>query len=230
MNYLLDGLATALRLIAALDSEVMRCTMVSLQVSAVAILLASLVGLPCSFLIGLYDFKGKKTLITLFNTLMAIPTVVIGLFVFSFVSRQGPLGVFGLLFTPSAMIIGQFLLATPIIVALSYAAIQGIDPRIKMTALALGARSHQLILTLLREARYAIIAAVIAGFGRVIGEVGSAMMLGGNIRGYTRTISTAIALETSKGEFSLGLALGMILLTVALSVNVALRYLQHKAQ
>ena len=230
MDYLLDGIATALQLIVTLDAEVTHCTLVSLQVSAIAILLASLVGLPCSFLIGMYDFKGKKTVITLFNTLMAIPTVVIGLFVFSFISRQGPLGVLGLLFTPAAMVIGQFLLATPIVVALSYAAIQGIDPRVKMTALTLGARSHQVIITLLLEARFAIIAAVIAGFGRVIGEVGSAMMLGGNIRGYTRTISTAIALETSKGEFSLGLALGMILLSVALSVNIALRYLQHKSK
>lgn len=230
MDYLLDGIATALQLIVTLDAEVTHCTLVSLQVSAIAILLASLVGLPCSFLIGMYDFQGKKTVITLFNTLMAIPTVVIGLFVFSFISRQGPLGVLGLLFTPAAMVIGQFLLATPIVVALSYAAIQGIDPRVKMTALTLGARSHQVIITLLLEARFAIIAAVIAGFGRVIGEVGSAMMLGGNIRGYTRTISTAIALETSKGEFSLGLALGMILLSVALSVNIALRYLQHKSK
>lgn len=230
MDYILDGIATALRLIFMLDAEVMHCTLVSLQVSTIAILLASLVGLPCSFLIGIYEFKGKRSLITLVNTLMAIPTVVIGLFVFAFVSRQGPLGVLGLLFTPAAMIIGQFLLATPIVIALSYAAIQGIDPRIKLTALALGARSHQVILTLLLEARYAIIAAVIAGFGRVIGEVGSAMMLGGNIKGYTRTISTAIALETSKGEFSLGIALGMILLTVALSVNIALRYLQQKAK
>jgi tungstate transport system permease protein len=230
MDYLLDGIVTALQLIVTIDAEVTHCTLVSLRVSAIAILLASLVGLPCSFLIGIYDFKGKKTLITLVNTLMAIPTVVIGLFVFSFVSRQGPLGVLGLLFTPAAMVIGQFLLATPIIIALSFAAIQGIDPRIKMTALALGARSHQVIVTLLLEARYAIIAAVIAGFGRVIGEVGSAMMLGGNIRGYTRTISTAIALETSKGEFSLGIALGMILLTVALSVNIALRYLQQRSK
>ena len=230
MNYLLDGIATALRLIVTLDAEVTHCTLVSLQVSSIAILLASLVGLPCSLLLGMYDFKGKRTLITMINTLMAIPTVVIGLFVFAFVSRQGPLGVLGLLFTPAAMAIGQFLLATPIVIALSFAAIQGIDPRVKITALALGARSHQVIVTLLLEARYAIMAAVIAGFGRVIGEVGSAMMLGGNIRGYTRTISTAIALETSKGEFSLGIALGIILLTVALSVNIALRNLQKKSK
>jgi len=128
------------------------------------------------------------------------------------------------------MTIGQFLLATPIVIALSFAAIQGIDPRVKVTALALGARSHQVIVTLLLEARYAIMAAVIAGFGRIIGEVGSAMMLGGNIKGYTRTISTAIALETSKGEFSLGIALGIILLTVALSVNIALRSLQQRSK
>ena len=230
MNYLLEGIATALRLIVTLDYEVTHCTFVSLQVSSIAILLASLAGLPCSFCIGIYDFKGKRTLITVLNTLMALPTVVIGLFVFSFVSRQGPLGVLGLLFTPTAMIIGQFLLATPIIIALSVAALQGVDPRVKTTALALGARSHQVIVTLLLEARFAIMAAIIAAFGRVIGEVGAAMMLGGNIKGYTRTISTAIALETSKGEFSLGLALGMILLTVALSVNIALRYLQQKSR
>lgn len=229
MNYLLEGLATALQLIVTLDDEVTHCTVVSLQVSSIAILLASLVGLPCSFCIGIYNFRGKRILITLLNTLMALPTVVIGLFVFSFVSRQGPLGILGLLFTPTAMIIGQFLLATPIVIALSVAALQGIDPRIKITAVALGARSYQVILTLLLEARFAIMAAVIAGFGRVIGEVGSAMMLGGNIKGYTRTITTAIALETSKGEFSLGIALGIILLTVALTVNLLLRYLQQKS-
>lgn len=229
MNYLLDGIATALRLIVSLDYEVTHCTLVSLQVSSTAILLASLIGLPLSFCIGMYDFWGKTAVITLLNTLMSLPTVVIGLFVFSFVSRQGPLGVLGLLFTPTAMIIGQFLLATPIITALSVSALKGVDPRVKITALGLGARTHQLIVTLLLEARFAIMAAIIAAFGRVIGEVGAAMMLGGNIRGYTRTISTAIALETSKGEFSLGLALGMILLTVALAVNVVLRYLQQKS-
>jgi tungstate transport system permease protein len=134
----------------------------------------------------------------------------------------------GLLFTPTAMIIGQFILATPIITALSISAIRGVDPRIRITALSLGAHSHQVAMTLILEARFAIMAAIIAGFGRIIGEVGSAMMLGGNIKGYTRSITTAIALETSKGEFSLGLALGIILLTVALSVNILLRSLQQQ--
>jgi tungstate transport system permease protein len=202
--------------------------MVSLKVSCSAVLLATIVGIPLSFLIALNEFKGKRTLITLVNTMMALPTVVVGLFVFSAISRQGPLGVLGLLFTPTAMIIGQFILATPIITALSISAIRGVDPRIRITALSLGAQSYQVVMTLILEARFAIMAAIIAGFGRIVGEVGSAMMLGGNIRGYTRSITTAIALETSKGEFSLGLALGIILLTVALSVNILLRSLQQQ--
>ena len=230
MQYLWEGFTTALKLIFTLDSEVINCTLVSLKVSSIAVLLASLVALPLSFVIVINEFRGKRAVITLFDTLMAMPTVVVGLFVFSFISRQGPLGVLGLLFTPAAMIIGQFILSTPLITALSISALQGVDPRVRITALALGARSYYVTLTLMREARFAIVAAIIAGFGRIIGEVGSAMMLGGNIRGYTRTITTAIALETSKGQFSLGLALGIILLIVALSVNVVLRYLQHKTR
>ena len=228
MDYLWGALTTALKLIITFDHDVMNCTWVSLRVSSIAIVLSSLIGIPLGFLIGANEFKGKKIVITLFNTLMALPTVVVGLFVFSLVSRQGPFGVLGLLFTPTAMIIGQFILATPIITALSISAIQGMDPRIRITALALGARPHQILLALMLEARFAIMAAIIAGFGRIIGEVGAAMMLGGNIKFYTRSITTAIALETSKGEFSLGLALGIILLTVALSVNIMLRYLQQK--
>jgi tungstate transport system permease protein len=230
LQYLWEGFTTALKLIFTLDSEVINCTLVSLKVSSIAVLLASLVALPLSFVIVINEFRGKRAVITLFDTLMAMPTVVVGLFVFSFISRQGPLGVLGLLFTPAAMIIGQFILSTPLITALSISALQGVDPRVRITALALGARSYYVTLTLMREARFAIVAAIIAGFGRIIGEVGSAMMLGGNIRGYTRTITTAIALETSKGQFSLGLALGIILLIVALSVNVILRYLQHKTR
>jgi len=230
MDYLGEGLTTALKLIFAFDYEVINCTWISLKVSSIAILLASLIGIPLSFLIEINEFKGKKTVIILFNTMMALPTVVVGLFVFSFVSRQGPLGILGLLFTPTAMIIGQFILATPIITALSISAIQGVDPKVRITAITLGAHSYQVMMAIMLEARFAIMAAIIAGFGRIIGEVGSAMMLGGNIRGYTRSITTAIALETSKGEFSLGLALGIILLTVALSVNIILRYLQQRTR
>jgi len=228
MDYLFEGLVTALKLIFTFNHEVINCTWVSLKVSSIAIIFASIVGIPIGILIGSNEFKGKRTTITLFNTMMALPTVVVGLFVFSFISRKGALGVLGLLFTPTAMAIGQFIIATPIIIALSISAVQGIDPRVRITAITLGASSYQVVITIMREARFAIIAAIIAGFGRIIGEVGSAMMLGGNIRGYTRSITTAIALETSKGEFTLGLALGIILLTVALSINIMLRYLQQK--
>lgn len=227
MDYLIDAFITALKLIVSFDYEVINCTLVSLRVSSIAVLFATLMGIPLGFVIALNQFRGKSFLLTVLNTMMALPTVVVGLFVFASISRQGPLGVLGLLFTPTAMVIGQFILATPIITALSISAIQGVDPRIKITAIALGARSYQVVLPIIVEARFAIMAAVIAGFGRIIGEVGSAMMLGGNIRGYTRSITTAIALETSKGEFSLGLALGIILLTVALSINMLLRTLQQ---
>lgn len=227
MDYLLQSLVTALQLIISLDREVIACTLVSLKVSSTALCLATLVGIPLSFLIAPNEFKGKRALITLLNTLMALPTVVVGLWIFALISRQGPLGVLGLLFSPTAMVIGQFVLATPIITALSIAALHAVDPRVRLTALSCGAHSYQVLVTLVLEARYAIMAAVIAGFGRIIGEVGSAMMLGGNIRGYTRSITTAIALETSKGEFSLGLALGIILLAVALGVNILLRSLQQ---
>lgn len=227
MDYLFNAFITALQLIVTFDHEVMNCTLVSLKVSCIAVFFATIIGLPLGFLIALNQFIGKKTIITLLNTLMALPTVVVGLFVFAFVSRQGPLGVLGLLFTPTAMVVGQFILATPIITALSISAVQGVDPKIKITALALGARSFQVVIPIIAEARFAIMAAIIAGFGRIIGEVGSAMMLGGNIRGFTRSITTAIALETSKGEFGLGLALGIILITVALSINMLLRTLQQ---
>jgi len=159
--------------------------------------------------------------------MLSLPTVVVGLFVFSFISRQGPLGFLGLLFTPTAMVIGQFILAIPIITALTISAVQGVDRRVRPTALTLGANRLQTSITVLTEVRFALMAAIIAGFGRIIGEVGSAIMLGGNIRNYTRTITTAIALETSKGEFGFAIALGIILMIVAFSVNILFRYFQQ---
>ena len=180
------------------------------------------------FVIGNGNFWAKKALITIFNTLMAFPTVVIGLLVYSFISRQGPLGPLELLFTPRAMVMGQFILAIPIIVALTISATQGIDPRAKLTAMTLGAGRLRMAVTILSEVRFALMAAVTAGFGRVIAEVGCAMMVGGNIRGYTRTMTTAIALETAKGEFSFALALGFILLMVAFLVNIFFHWLQGR--
>ena len=153
---------------------------------------------------------------------------MVGLLVFAFISRQGPLGFLGILFSPTAMIIGQFILAIPIITALTISAVQGVDQRAHLTALTLGANHIQTSITVLNEARFALVAAIIAGFGRVIGEVGSAIMLGGNIRNYTRTITTAIALETSKGDFGFAIALGIILMVVSFAVNILFRYFQQR--
>jgi len=228
MEYILGGMWKALGLIFSLDREIFSIGLLSLRVSTIAIFLSSLVGVPLGFIIGSGQFWGKKGLTAIFNTLMALPTVVVGLLVYSLISRQGPLGPLELLFTPKAMVIGQFILATPIIVALTISATQAIDPRVKITAMTLGAGPLRTAVTVLSEAKFALMAAVVAGFGRVIGEVGCALMVGGNIRGYTRTMTTAISLETAKGEFAFGLALGFILLTVAFVVNILLHWLQSR--
>jgi len=181
---------------------------------------------PLGFIIATRQFPGKRTVATILNTLMALPTVVVGLTVYAFISRRGPLGMFGLLYTQTAMVIGQIILATPIIAALTMSAIQGVDVKVRKTALTLGATATQAAWTVLSEAKFGLMAAIIAGFGRIIAEVGSAMMIGGNIKGSTRTITTAIALETSKGEFGLGIALGIILLIIAFGINILLHHFQ----
>lgn len=228
MSFLLEGLQTAFSLIFSLDREVFQIVLFSLRVSSTAIILAALLGIPLGFLIAMKNFRGKKFVLVLVNNALALPTVVVGLLVYSFISRVGPLGYFGLLYTPTAVIIGQFLLATPIIIALTHSAIQGIDTKVRSTALTLGATEIQAAWTVIKEARFAVMSAVIAGFGRIIAEVGAAMMLGGNIKGSTRTMTTAISLETSKGEFGFGIALGIILLLISLSINALLSYLQSK--
>ncbi len=228
MDFLLDSLVQALQLILSFEPEVYLTVWTSLYVSTIAILLASLLGIPIGLIIGTCQFPGKRMVITLLNTLMALPTVVVGLICYGFFSRMGPLGSWGLLFTPWAMVIGQIILATPIIANYTLSALSAADARILPTAKTLGANSFQSSLLLLQEIRFGAMAAVIAGFGRVIAEVGVAMMLGGNIRGFTRTMTTAIALETSKGEFAFGLALGLFLMAVALLVNLFLNLLQQR--
>lgn len=228
MNYIVEALFEAFALIFTLDSEVVTITLLSLRVALSAIVVASVLGIPLAYLVATREFRGKDALLTIFNTLMALPTVVVGLFCYSFLSRKGPLGFLDLLFTPSGIILGDVILAFPLIVGLTIAAVHSVDPRARMTALSLGATPRQASVTILAEARFGLMAALFNGFGRVIAEVGSAMMLGGNIRGYTRTITTAIALETSKGEFAFGMALGIILLTVALAVNYSFRRLQSR--
>jgi len=228
LGYWGDSLLTAFELILGFDREVRMAVWTSLYTSSCSIVIAALLGVPIGLWLGLNRFRGRQLLIALLNTLMALPTVVVGLLLFGLLSRQGPLGPLGLLFTPLAMIAGQTVLAAPIVANLVLAAVTGADQRIINTALTLGASRLQAAIQLLREIRFGVMAAVIAGFGRVIAEVGVAMMLGGNIRNSTRTMTTAIALETSKGEFAFGLALGIILLSVALIVNLFLNALQQR--
>jgi tungstate transport system permease protein len=228
MGFLAESLRKAVLLIISGSPDVLSAVWTSIVISANSILLASLLGIPAGMCIGAGEFPLKRILLTLLNSLMSMPTVVIGLLIYSVISRRGVLGSWNLLFTPSGMILGLTLLALPIVTNYSLSAVKGADPRIVPTALTLGATRFQTLLQLTREVRFGILAAIIAGFGRVISEVGAAMMLGGNIRGYTRTMTTAIALETEKGEFAYGLALGIILMGVALGINALLTFVQEK--
>ena len=228
MDYLSVGMRQALIWLVSGHAEVYGIVWTSVHIVVLATTLASLVGVPLGCIIAANTFPGKRLVVSLCNTLLAMPTVVIGLTVYAFLSRRGPLGALGLLFTPWAIIIGDVILALPIVTAFTVAAVQGADPRVRETALSLGANSARAALAVVLEARVAICGAIVAAFGRIIAEVGVAMMLGGNIRGYTRTMTTAIALETSKGDFALGLALGVILLLVAFVVNVTLYVLQGR--
>ena len=228
MEYILHGTREALKIIVTFDREFLKIVFVSIKCAGASTLLASLVGVPLGMFIAQKRFFGRSLVVTLINTLMSLPTVVIGLVLYSFFSRKGPLGNYELLFTQTAIIIGQFILILPIISGLTISAIKSMDPRIKITLTSLGADKYQNFIMFLHEARYAIFAAVIAGFGRVFAEVGISMMLGGNIKGYTRNITTAIALETSKGEFALGIALGIVLLMVAFIINVLFAKMQKR--
>ena len=228
MDFLVSSLTAALRLIGSFSPDVVDAVRTSLSVSAGATVFAALFGIPVGLAVGLTDSRRTGFAVIALNTLMAVPTVVVGLLVYGFLSRQGPLGALGLLFTPTAIVIGGTLLASPIVANYTLASVRGADPRIHPTALTLGAGPVRAAATLVGEIRFGVFAAVIAGFGRVVAEVGVAMMLGGNIRGYTRTMTTAIALETSKGEFSFGMALGIVLMTVALIVNLFLSLLQRR--
>ncbi|MBI5576788.1 MAG: ABC transporter permease [Deltaproteobacteria bacterium] len=228
MGFLLDSLRDSLALIATGDPAFTHAVWMSLYVSFWSIIFASLIGIPAGLAVGLSEFPLKRSVITALNSLMAVPTVLIGLLVYGFISRQGPAGGLGLLFTPSAIIAGDAFLAAPIVANLALSSVRGAHAAILPTAKTLGADRFQSLFMLMSEIRFGMMAAVIAGFGRVVSEVGVAMMLGGNILGYTRTMTTAIALETSKGEFALGIALGIVLMGVALAVNVIFQFLQKR--
>lgn len=230
MGLLVDSFSSAFLLIISFDPELLEIVGVSLTVSSFATLFASLIGLPCGFFIAFKQFAGKRLVITVLNTLLALPTVVIGLVVYSFISRRGILGPLELLYTQKAIIIGQVILIVPVITTLTIAAISRIDKRYRRTALTLGATDWQMALVIFREARYGIIAALIAAFGRVIAEVGISMMLGGNAKGFTRTMTTAMALEYDKGEFVLAVALGCILLGFAFLINMLFHFFQGRTE
>ncbi len=230
MDYLVEGLVKAFELIFSLDNEIYGIVGRSVRFALIATLLASALGVPIGFLIASKKFRGKPAVITLLNTLMALPTVVVGLLGYAFFSRMAPLGFLELIFTPSAVILGEFFLSLPVITNLTVSAVQAVDRRAYLTAQALGAGRWMVAWTVLMEARFSLLAAIIAGFGRAVSEVGSAMMVGGNIRYYTRTMTTAIALEVSKGEFGFGLALGFFLLFVAFSINILFHYFQVRGR
>ena len=230
MDLLLDSLKSAFLLLAARDPELLSIVGVSLKVSGISTLIASIFGVPCGFLIAYSSFYGKRLLLTCLNTLLAMPTVVIGLLVYSFISRRGVFGSLELLYTQNAIIIGQVILIIPLVTTLTIAAISKIDNRYRNTALTLGATQLQMAWVIIQEARYGIGAAVIAAFGRVIAEVGISMMLGGNAKGFTRTMTTAMALEYDKGEFVLAVALGLTLMTIAFGVNLLFHFFQGRTQ
>ncbi len=230
MQSIIEGFAAAFRLIITLNPELLRIILLSLQVSGTALVLATVLGLPVGAFLALRRVPLRGVAISLLNTGMGLPPVAVGLFLYLFFSRSGPLGFIGLLYTPTAMIIAQCLLAFPIVASLSLAAIANVDPIIRQAALTLGATPFQESLAVVKEARYAIMAAFMAGLGRVMAEVGAIIIVGGNIAGYTRVMTTTIALETDKGNFELAIALGIILLTISFTITIALRFFQRLGQ
>jgi tungstate transport system permease protein len=228
LTELWEGLVTAVKLIISLDPEVMQIAGRSLAISATSSAIAAVICLPLGSVIHFNRFPGKRTLINIIQTLFSLPTVAVGLFVFVIFSSAGPLGAFGIIFSPTVMVIGQVVLITPLMLGLIISALSATDKAIADTAVSLGASSFQMAVVTLREARFGVLAGLIMGFGRAISEVGLSLMVGGNIRGFTRTITTAISLETSKGDLELALALGIILIFIALVINIGLNRIQQR--
>lgn len=227
MNEIFNGILQAINLILTLNPEVVEITTRTLFISISATFICALIAIPLGGLINFKKFKGKRSLINLIQTLYSLPTVLVGLFVFLLLSQSGIFGDLNLLFTPTGMIIGQTILIMPILIGFTITALKGVGRDITDLSISLGATEFQTIYTIMREAKYAIMAAVILGFGRAISEVGVAIMIGGNIRGFTRVITTTISLETSRGNLELSIALGIILLGIALIINLILNQIQE---
>ena len=230
MELIWQGLIEAVRLILTGDPGVLQITWLSIQISGTATVLSLLLGIPAGVALALTRFPGRGFLVAVVNTGMGLPPVVVGLFVTIFLWRSGPLGALELLYTPTAIVIAQFVIAAPIVTGLTIAAMQQLNPRLRLQLLALGASRWQLLLLLMREARLPLLAAVMAGFGGVISEVGASMMVGGNLLGHTRVLTTATVLETGKGNFEVAIAMSVILLVLTFVVNYLLTWIQQRGR
>jgi tungstate transport system permease protein len=230
MDLIWQGLVEAVRLILSGDPGVLEITWLSIKISGMATVLSLLLGIPVGMGLALTRFPGRKLLVAVVNTGMGLPPVVVGLFVSLFLWRSGPLGVWELLYTPTAIVIAQFVIAAPIVTGLTIAAMQQLNPRLRLQLIALGASRWQILWLLMREARLPLLAAVMAGFGGVISEVGASMMVGGNLLGHTRVLTTATVLETGKGNFEIAIALGVILLALTFGVNYLLTWIQQRGR
>ncbi|MDW7772393.1 MAG: ABC transporter permease [Desulfobulbaceae bacterium] len=229
MDFIVQGIIQALQLLLQGDPETYSAVYATVRVASMSMTVSLLLGVPLGYLLGYLDFPGKKGVRTVVDTLLSLPTVFIGLIVYAFISYRGPLGDYGLLFTLSGIAIGQTILALPVVIALTATAVESLDRSLRLTLTSLGASPGQILLTSLWEARLGILIAVVSATGRVLTEVGISMMVGGNIKWHTRTITTAIALETNKGMFATGIALGLVLLAIAFAVNLSLSFLRRRA-
>ena len=227
-NPIIEGFIEAIRLIVSLDPQVVEITIRSLYVSLTATFFAALIALPLGALIYFYEFRGKHAVVSTLQTLYALPTVIVGLVMFLLLSNIGPFGFLHLLYTPGGMIVAQTVLIIPLLMGLTVSALSGIERDKRYTITALGASRIQTITTIIVESRFAVMSGVLLGFGRAISEVGTVMIIGGNIRGATRVLTTAIALNTSMANYSVSIALGIILLAVALGVNIGLSLVQRR--
>jgi len=228
MDLILEGIKKAFWLIITLDPEVMGITFLSLQVSGIATLISLFIGISTGVTVALSRFIGKRIVVSLINTGMGLPPVVVGLFVTIFLWRNGPLGFLGILYTPTAMILAQAVIATPIVMGITLAAMQHLPKKLRLQILALGATRLQMVWILIKEAKLPLLAGVMAGFGGVISEVGASIMVGGNIKGYSRVLTTATVMETSRGNFEIAIALGIILLLLAFSINFIITQIQQR--
>ncbi|MCL2767376.1 MAG: ABC transporter permease [Synergistaceae bacterium] len=228
MDFIYNGLLQGINLIFSGDEAVWSAVKLTLELTALSMCASLLIGLPLGFILGYFNFPTKSILRTIVDTCLSLPTVVVGLLVYAFISNAGPLGQYKLLFTIPGIAIGQTILALPIVIALTANAIESLDNRLRLTLLTLGAGAFSAAVTTLWEARYQVIAAAVTACGRITAEVGVSMMLGGNIKWRTRTITTAITLETNKGEFAAGIALGVILLSLALILNTFLAFAKRR--